>query len=490
MFRAGLSLAGAVRRSARAPSPGPHDLATRWTHRLGLAFLGGALALTLAATWVVERGGDAQTLQAMLAAAQPGDTVVVSPGRYEGSFTVPAGVMLVGAGAGSATLDGGGAERTVGLQRGAGIRGFTITGGLRGIEGLGANQVTDNVVEENGPSSSGAGMFLLGCGAVITTNVIRGNSATLRGGGAYLFLAPTTTCEAGDEAPQVSNNLFVDNDAAQGSGLAVRDSGSPPWDQRWPVMTHNTLAGNPSAPQGGTIFLFSDSAVYDLPTPSGVITSNVISGNPGGGIAQYIYGGMPGYTYGPQIRDNLLFRNGPPVLQAPATGIGMHGNLQADPLFVDEAAGDYRLQPGSPAVDTGEEMPDMDLAGRPRPMDGDLDGASVSDRGALEESGEAGPIQMAQGATVSWPLRDGALAYHLYRGSLTHLLAGGPYTQSEEDSPWAMQWCFLTGSELVDDTLPPPHEPLYYLVTPVTAVEGSLGFDSSRQERPLTNACP
>lgn len=41
------------------------------------------------------------------------------------------------------------------------------------------------------------------------------------------------------------------------------------------------------------------------------------------------------------------------VAQAQSTFAGWSGNLQSDPLFLDEAAGDVRLQPGSPAAAMG-----------------------------------------------------------------------------------------------------------------------------------------
>ena len=42
------------------------------------------------------------------------------------------------------------------------------------------------------------------------------------------------------------------------------------------------------------------------------------------------------------------------------------GNISADPLFV--SAGDYRLLPGSPCIDTGtsEEAPESDIEGNSR----------------------------------------------------------------------------------------------------------------------------
>jgi hypothetical protein len=67
-----------------------------------------------------------------------------------------------------------------------------------------------------------------------------------------------------------------------------------------------------------------------------------------------------------------------------------NGNVDADPLFVDVANGDYRLQPGSPAIDTGMNPADYswlrvtvtdDIDDNPRPLDGDGAGAGTTGDG-------------------------------------------------------------------------------------------------------------
>lgn len=62
------------------------------------------------------------------------------------------------------------------------------------------------------------------------------------------------------------------------------------------------------------------------------------------------------------------------------------GNIDDDPLF---GAGTYRLGRGSPSIDAGDNgsVPAellLDLAGRPRILDGDHDGFALVDQGAFE----------------------------------------------------------------------------------------------------------
>jgi hypothetical protein len=78
-----------------------------------------------------------------------------------------------------------------------------------------------------------------------------------------------------------------------------------------------------------------------------------------------------------------------------------NGNINADPKFVDSFGGNLRLQATSPCIDRGnnymdyhptipgwQPLPDMDMDGNWRIMDGNYDGNFKVDMGAYEQQGQ------------------------------------------------------------------------------------------------------
>jgi serine protease len=67
---------------------------------------------------------------------------------------------------------------------------------------------------------------------------------------------------------------------------------------------------------------------------------------------------------------------------------GTDGNISADPLFANPTQGDYHLQQSSPSIDSGDNstpnLPDTDIDGNPRILDGDGNGTAIVDMGADE----------------------------------------------------------------------------------------------------------
>jgi hypothetical protein len=74
-------------------------------------------------------------IQAAIDAAHDGDTISIDPGRYAGGVTVDVSVAIVGSGAGSTTIKGGGPVVTIGVAGASteptvSVMGVTITGGV------------------------------------------------------------------------------------------------------------------------------------------------------------------------------------------------------------------------------------------------------------------------------------------------------------------------------------------------------------------------
>ena len=377
---------------------------------------------------------DAATIQAAIAAASDGDTVLVAPGTYLGpiDFGGKSIVLASTGGAALTTIDGGGVTPVVAMTAPAGatptLDGFTVTGGAGSsmFDGAvytsgGPALIENNVITRNGScdgsgvaahfsaatishnqivsnaqvgctgGADGGGVSIIGAGTVrVIHNVIRLNSTTASGGGVSIFAGGL---------PVLDGNLIADNSAGQaGGGIALANVSDA-------LITNNVVVGN-SAPAGGALWWLVPSGargpfaigntigVNKAPNGSAIFASgfdasaeivdNVVEG--AGAtvvVCDSTYSAAP-----PFLQSNDVVATGPsPLFGGSCAGaLGQAGNVSVAPGFVDEPNRDFHLAFGSALIDAGTNAgaSPTDFDGVARPLDGNRDGVAVADIGAFE----------------------------------------------------------------------------------------------------------
>lgn len=374
---------------------------------------------------------DFPTIQAAIAAATDGDTVLVGPGTYNEQIDFVRKNITVRSSAGRATtiIDGGGLGVVVKMDADPGetptLRGFTvrngggssssdggidtsggpaliednlITGNLACGEGAGitaafsAATIRNNTISGNRQSGcsggvGGGGVSIRGAGTVqLLGNVIENNQHGSWAGAVSLFAAGAARIErnvirnntagssggaieiVNDSPVTIRNNLFVNNSAPRGGAITV----SPPSGSQGADIANNTFVGN-TASTGSAILTegFAGSvAIYN---------NMVVGAGPGGVIAcDGTYS-----TSTPQISYNDVVATSGTRFSGICAGLA--SNLDAAPTFVNQAAGDYHLAAGSAGIDAGIGIaggaPADDIDSDVRPTDGDGDGVAKVDIG-------------------------------------------------------------------------------------------------------------
>ncbi len=322
--------------------------------------------------------------------ALPGeDTVLVGPGVYiltrtgafdvdnlTGDLNVKDRLILVGAGADLTILDGGGTDRVLDAsgQVGLEVRGVTIRNGrapgratpFPGFSGSGGGIVGDVTVVDSvitGNEAAGTGGGLSSFVATIRNSTISNNVAADDGGGLYSILLRM-------------DNVTVSGNRTLGQGGGIKVSGE---DQE---LSHVTVAGNQAA-VGGGIHL-STFECPGGPCPYSIaLNHSVVAGNTGGAEPDCV--GLESLSGGSY--------NAYGVRSGCGSRSGDRGGTAANPLdpklgpLADNGGPTptHLPLPGSPLIDSvGDACSGTDQRGASRPDDGDEDGLSACDVGAVE----------------------------------------------------------------------------------------------------------
>lgn len=328
-----------------------------------------------------------KTIKRALQAAVSGDTVNVAGGTYRlGTgetfpIVLPPGVKLRGSGASATIIDAAGSnERVVHLDAGTAgteLSGFTITGGRYTNTGAGSPTRGGGIYAENGDQT------------LVTRNIIKDNEArgyeafhpNTSGGPAYgggIMVSGASTV--------ITNNLIIGNRAIGGQGQNNNGSTTPGGNGGGgygggvhaafgtPVLFNNTIAGNSAiGGRGGSSLAtagnggngegggaFGGTHVNTIFSSNSAVAGDGANGAPSGMNGNALVGGL----HSGDANHCLFFSNGPMTGET----IGTNAVL-ANPQFVDEANGNYRVGTSSPAVGAGTSTgaPSIDLEGSPRP---------------------------------------------------------------------------------------------------------------------------
>ena len=342
------------------------------TNDYGIAYGGDQSFYTAVATHYVSLGSTNPTppyaswataatniQDAVDAATVAGALVMVSDGVYPGGVAVTNALTLLSVNGPQFTIINGHPEDTfppnrmncVSLTDGASLTGFALTNGGGGVLCASTNAFLTNciIVDNIGSTSGGAsGGTLYNC--TLTGNWFLGGGAS----GSTLYNCTLTQNGRGANGGGAGlctlyNCTLVGNVAYKGGGAYLC------------TLNNCTLIGNSASATGGGAYWCT---LYNC-----TLTGNGAIGAFGSTLSNCIvYSNTPEGNYDPSSALNYCC-----TTPLPTNGVG---NIISNPLFVDSANGNLRLQSNSPCINAGNNAcvtTATDLDGRPRIVGGTVD---------------------------------------------------------------------------------------------------------------------
>lgn len=398
------------------------------------------------------------SIQAAIAVAATGDTVLVSPGRYEERIDFLGKDILVMSTDGPAvtTIDSPGSGTAVVFVNGEGpgavLAGFHVThgdagsgdgGGVRCVDTTptlrdcwfrfnqagqggaihlrrGGAVIDDCLFEDNAASGTGGAIRAIDAAVTLRRCAFRDNVASADGGGVALRRGTVAADDcafvqntAGDEGGAVQldgtgGELFGahlrHNVATRGAGVSIKGGATA-------ALTGCVIGDNTASGRAGGV---------DIVDAAPTLTSCTVADNTAGAAAA----GIGGSDASPRVTNTIVWGNRPGAIafsgaSAPVVtysdvegGFAGTGNLNANPRFASGPGGNYRLIASSPCVDAGTNtapaLPARDLDRQPR-----LGGTGIVDIGA-DELWTAGSVFLDRDAPTDCRL----LCYNVWSNTI------------------------------------------------------------------------
>ena len=256
---------------------------------------------------------DYPTIQEGIDIATTGDTVFVSIGTYSPETGENFPIMMIS----NINLIGEDEKTT--------ILDAQQSGSVVTMDNCENNTISHLTITGGSGTTNGGGMLLLNSNPLLKHITITNNISYLDGGGIYLV----------DSNPLLNHITISHNTSDNGGGLYIRSSN--------PILTHLTISHNVSE-EGQGIMLYNSGCT---------LTNSIIYHN------THCHDGWCHdsiYLVGDANEPTITYNN----IEGGWFGVG---NIDSPPLFINPEGSDYTLQEGSPCIDVGLIIEDIEYFG-------------------------------------------------------------------------------------------------------------------------------